>query len=293
MHKYLLDHPSLRSSPVDFTELRDMVKEFDERKSRLTATSASIKSSTSKGKGKGRKAVQLEAADNDDELTGYGNDSDPVKRTKSQKLFLQLGITQAKFLNEVDKIRESMKDFPFTQNDRVASHYSRRVVTTGGLTWNPESKRYKRDWESVAIAGALEVNIVGKYRSLLLKTKRCPGACILRGIFVEKLTEKTQPIIMELPVTGEELVKQSWTFPDNIEVTDDLDVVEVVNVWDNTSHPSLPLQSPQPSQKRKVKPRVHDTNCCDSLLYCEGSGRTRHKERGSEGEVRGSRYWQQ
>lgn len=265
MHKYLLDHPSFRRFPVDFTELRDLVEKFDNRKPRTTATKISAKSSASKGKGK---ATQREAADNDDndndndELTGEGNDSDHVKRTKLQKSLHQLGITQENFLSEVDKIRESMKKFPFTQNERTTPHYGTRVVTTGGLTWNPESKKYKRDWATVAIVSALEVTIVGKYRASLLNTKNCQGACVLRGIFAEKLREKTQPNYTQHPVTGEMMATYSWTFPDNIEVTDGLDVVEVANVQDNASVAasklSPPLQSPKPSQQRKIKPRAYD-----------------------------------
>lgn len=256
---------------MDMAEFKVWVEREDKRQPRDTSKRKSAKEATLKNAGKGKARVKPTAIDSEDEVEdvdghdkptidgNFGN-KDRVKQTPATRLLDAVGLTKSEFLCQVISVRASMKDFPFTELHRKTPHYRTRVITTGGLTWNPVSQNFKRDYAPVAIATVLECATVHTYRAKFLNTKACRGACVLRGILLEKLMEKSKSVVRENSLTGKNEIIQHWEFPDRLEVTLELDAPEVIDLdADAVTLPVNPSSQPSGSSlTRPIKPRAYD-----------------------------------
>lgn len=253
MQKYINDHPTLRELPVGFLEFREIVKVHDEKASSKTATRRSAK----RGASKNAASVPLVEGNDDDD------DSDGIRRSPAQELLHRLRLSQGEFLTQLNHIRGFMKDFPFSNSDRVDPDFGKRVLTTGGLVWNPKTHCPDRDWAPISICATLECALVPLYRPDLLNNKNCEGACYLRKLFMKKLAEKSRALVAQDPKTTHKETVKTWKFADQLEVKEDAN--RAIPVGFDSSQPSQPSRSSQSSQPSRtspqlIKPKVYDAN---------------------------------
>jgi len=263
MQEYLSENTNFRKHPVDFPEYKKWVEVLDAKKARDVPTRKSAKVANQKNKGK-RKAlptdpsnVNPEDVDVEDDGGDCDGDGDYGKdgrnagahRSPGMKLLNALGMTKEVFLTRMSAVRTFMKDhFPFGLPHRSSDLYSKRIVTTGGLTWNPDSLNYKRDYAPVAICAILEVAIVETYRSKLLNTKACRGACVLRGILADRLTDKSISAIRFNPTKLKTEMCGHWAYTDLLAVKVELDgLSEVIDIdIDTDANANAPGPQPAP-----------------------------------------------
>ena len=290
MQEYIAANPTFRKHPVDFPEYKKWVEVYDAIKPREVPTRKSAKAANQKNKGKSKALptgpsdanpedldVEDDNGDPDGDRDGdYGKDGRNARghRSPGMKLLNALGITKEDFLNRMSDVRNFMKkSFPFALPHRSSDLFVERIVTTGGLTWNGTASNHKRDFAPIAICAILEVAIVQTYRSKLLNTKACRGACVLRGILADSLTGKSTSAIRYNPTKNKTEMCGHWAFTDLLTVTVELDgLSEVIDVdaianapGSQPAPPSAPLrlldgyQPPAASLAQpKIKPKAYD-----------------------------------
>lgn len=150
-------------------------------------------------------------SDDDD---GDGSGSSGATKSPAE-LFLQaLDLPVARFMREYRKNIQSMGQFPYGLEDRIAPNIGHRLLVMSGLTWNEDSQNRKRDWSNIAIAATLEMALIESYRADLLA---CPGASALRGSFKECFGEWAVQRLRTNALSQRELINE-WSFADGIEV---------------------------------------------------------------------------
>jgi hypothetical protein len=185
MALYLVTIPTARDIPVNLSAFDALVKAM--RKA-TEATSSKSK----KGKDK---AVDVEDA-----------------MVATSELLEVVGWSHDKFFYSYRKLLSFMNsNYPFKSEHRLNPDLGTVLVTTSGLTWNPDSQNKVRDYNNIAIVATLETAIIPAYRKDLLR--HCVLACAMRRDMHETMTDCASPSRRQ---TADRVMSKVWFFPDGI-----------------------------------------------------------------------------
>lgn len=139
-----------------------------------------------------------------------------------------LGTTLDEFASRCNEVVKAMSSNHTEYRKRMHAEFFIRLIATGGLTWNKDSKNRGRDYLLAATAAVLESHFVPMYRPELLKVSG--GAKILRkelgdyllsiakSNYVEREADENMQVDDDdAPAPEHESVTQ-WVFADQLEV---------------------------------------------------------------------------
>ena len=151
--------------------------------------------------------------DADDEFQSDKGDDDS-KDTLA--LIRKFKLTEKRFFDLWSLNMTHMKKFPFDEKeDRLSDRMNDRLITAGGLTWNKDSRYFRRDWSGIATAAALEALFIDTYRPALLNSKNCPGAYNLRNALFDLLAKNSNRVMKETD-DGRPFFESEWSFADGV-----------------------------------------------------------------------------
>ena len=142
---------------------------------------------------------------------------------------------------EYEKIQQHMKPMYHT-NERGSRDLGLRLLSMTGISWNVESHNRPRDYPGPALALALEVAVIPRYRKGLLDASA--GAARLRKEIYDQFLEASLPRPTDDDDVG---FVQFWEFPDQLPLPETInpgtcDIATITSVWEAARARSLSAQ---------------------------------------------------
>ena len=251
MEVYLLNNKSfqeLRNFPVNFIEFKKITdrllkeKEATEKAKKAQAQTqpkagGSVSSRTRNNNSNRRRTVSFAlspttdaaasgASSNNgaDRCADPDNDADDEFQSdkgddssKDSFAFIRrFKLTEKRFFDLWFLSMTHMKQFPFDdKKHRLSDRMNDRLITAGGLTWNKDSRYFRRDWSGIATAATLEALLIDTYRPALLNSKNCPGAYNLRNALFDLLAKNSNRVLKETD-EGHPFFESEWSFADGV-----------------------------------------------------------------------------